>query len=307
MPALYSHTTRANGTVLTATIYNGDHQNHIDNGVPLQLDDYSVNVVQMQTVTDPGGVGTESLATSMAGEFERLRFVLKQIKGTSQWYEPGTQSNALLGIRVFTTTTVYTPTAGTRSILVYGVGGGGAGGGVPATGGAASGAGAGGNGGAFAIKRITSAFSGVTITIGTGGAGVSAGNGGNGTASTFGGLLSIPGGGGGLAGIANSGAGVSAGSGGSSGAPTGEDIGSPGSFGEFGLTLSSTSAKSGRGGDSPFGQGGQANGANAAIGANGIAATGFGSGGGGAVAVQTGLAVTGGAGAPGVFLVFEYT
>ena len=86
MPALYTHTTRSTGTVLTATIYNGDHQNHIDNGVPLQHDDYSVNATQMQTITDPGEVGTESLATTQAGEFERLRFAIKEMKNTAQWY-----------------------------------------------------------------------------------------------------------------------------------------------------------------------------------------------------------------------------
>lgn len=87
MPALYSHTTRATGTILTATIYNGDHQNHIDNGVPAQLDDYSVNVAQMQTTTDPGDAGSESLALSLAGEIERLRFAIKEMKGTTYWYE----------------------------------------------------------------------------------------------------------------------------------------------------------------------------------------------------------------------------
>lgn len=87
MSALYTHTTRASGTNLTALIYNGDHQNHIDNGIPLQQDDYSTNVVQMQSVVDPGEFGTESLATSQAGEFERLRFLIQEIKGTAQWYE----------------------------------------------------------------------------------------------------------------------------------------------------------------------------------------------------------------------------
>lgn len=86
MAALYSHTTRADGLILTAAIYNADHQNHIDNGVPLQLDDYSVSVVQMQTTTDPGEIGTESQATSLAGELERIRFAIKEITGKAQWY-----------------------------------------------------------------------------------------------------------------------------------------------------------------------------------------------------------------------------
>lgn len=87
MAALYSHTTRSDGLVLTATIYNSDHQNHIDNGVPLQQDDYSLNAAQMKLTVDPGEVGTESLATTQAGEFERLRFAILEMKGTTEWYE----------------------------------------------------------------------------------------------------------------------------------------------------------------------------------------------------------------------------
>lgn len=93
MAGLYSHTTRSTGTTLTASIYNTDHQNHIDNHVPAQMDDYSSTVAQMQTTTDPGEVGTESQATSLAGELERIRFVLKEMKGTAQWYETKTILN----------------------------------------------------------------------------------------------------------------------------------------------------------------------------------------------------------------------
>lgn len=87
MAALYSHTTRANGTVLTATIYNTDHQNHIDNGIPSQLDDYSGNTTEMRAQTSPGSVGSESLPTTLAGEIERLRYTIAQMKGTTFWYE----------------------------------------------------------------------------------------------------------------------------------------------------------------------------------------------------------------------------
>ncbi len=82
----YTHTTRATGTILTALIYNTDHQNHIDHNVPVDVDDYSVNAAQMQAVTSPGTVGSESLATTLAGELERLRFMLKLLHGQSQWY-----------------------------------------------------------------------------------------------------------------------------------------------------------------------------------------------------------------------------
>lgn len=100
MPALYSHTTRATGTVLTASIYNGDHQNHIDNGVPAQLDDYSSTIAQMKLTTDPGESGTESLATSLAGELERLRFAVKECKTaigltSAEWYNTATGTIAL--------------------------------------------------------------------------------------------------------------------------------------------------------------------------------------------------------------------
>ena len=90
MAGLYTHVTRATGTILTATIYNTDHQNHIDNQTPQMTDDYSVSVAEMRTVTSPGGVGTESLATSLSGELERLRYVIGQLTGGSQWYDiPG--------------------------------------------------------------------------------------------------------------------------------------------------------------------------------------------------------------------------
>lgn len=99
MPGLYSHTTRGTGTILTDTIYNGDHVNHITNHVPAQMDDYSTSTVQMQTQTDPGEVGSESLATSLAGELERMRFAIGEFKMSTEWYE--TQDIATL-IRAFT-------------------------------------------------------------------------------------------------------------------------------------------------------------------------------------------------------------
>jgi len=87
MAGLYSHTTRSAGTTLTANIYNTDHQNHIDNHITTQMDDYSSTVAQMKTKTDPGEVGSESQATSLAGELERLRFAIGEITGNAEWYE----------------------------------------------------------------------------------------------------------------------------------------------------------------------------------------------------------------------------
>ena len=104
MPGNYTITSRSTGTVLTATIYNADHQNHVDNQTPQGTDDYSANASQMQSTADPGEVGSESLATSTAGELERLRFAIQEIKTflgatAAQWYAtplptPNSQSAA---------------------------------------------------------------------------------------------------------------------------------------------------------------------------------------------------------------------
>ena len=86
MPGLYSITTRASGTLLTATIYNADHQNHVDNQTPQMTDDYSTNDAEMQSTADPYPGAVISLSTSLAGELERIRFILKQVTGEAQWY-----------------------------------------------------------------------------------------------------------------------------------------------------------------------------------------------------------------------------
>ena len=93
---LYSHTTRATGTILTALIYNGDHNNHITNQNPSMTGAYSDNVAQMQAQTSPGGLGSEVLAASLAGEIEALRFVIKRITGKTYWYEAAATDLAIL-------------------------------------------------------------------------------------------------------------------------------------------------------------------------------------------------------------------
>lgn len=102
MAANYTITTRNAGDILTAAIYNADHQNHIDNGVPLILDDYSANLAQMQTTTDPGELAGEDLATSLAGELARLRFAIQDIKAfydttLTRWYQTPTRLSLALG------------------------------------------------------------------------------------------------------------------------------------------------------------------------------------------------------------------
>jgi len=96
MGAIFSRVKNWNAENLTNEDLNAEIDNILTNFVPLQFDDYSTNVAQMQTTADPGEVGTESLATTLAGELDRLRFAIADVKGTTQWYEtPATTINAL--------------------------------------------------------------------------------------------------------------------------------------------------------------------------------------------------------------------
>lgn len=95
MPGNYTlRRTYVDGDILSAADYVADHQQHIDNQTPQGTDDYSANVTQMRTVTSPGTVNGESLATSLAGELERIRFAIREMKGkiagstVLQWYDP---------------------------------------------------------------------------------------------------------------------------------------------------------------------------------------------------------------------------
>ena len=95
---LYSHTTRATGTVLTAAIYNSDHTNHITNQNPTMTGALSDNLTQHQLMTDPGGVGTEVLASNLADELTQIRYCLDRIIGKTHWYEaPSTNLESVGG------------------------------------------------------------------------------------------------------------------------------------------------------------------------------------------------------------------
>lgn len=72
---------------VTYSDLNAEFDNILTNLVPTGVDDYSANVSQMQTTVDPGEVGTESLATTLAGEIARLRFMINEITGEDEWYE----------------------------------------------------------------------------------------------------------------------------------------------------------------------------------------------------------------------------
>jgi hypothetical protein len=108
---------------------------------------------------------------------------------------------ALLNVQKFTTSGTYTPTSGMKTCiaLIWGPGGG-SGGTEQYSSGTNFSASSAGAAGSFAEVLLTAAQIGAsqTITLGTLGAAGSAGNhaGGNATATTFGSLVSVPGGGG---------------------------------------------------------------------------------------------------------------
>lgn len=204
----------------------------------------------------------------------------------------------LLRVLPITVTGTYMPSPGTKRIEVEGCGGGAGGGFTFITGVGEFSVGSGGASGSFAYAEYETGFSGgVPVTIGAAGA-----NGTNGGVSTFGGLLTLPGGNAGeSAGPAAlpffSGAGLPG------AAPSGSGIlyGAAGQAGMHGAALPGHLV-SGVGARSNWGSGGPAN--NNGPGGN---ATGYGSGGGGAGANPSSAAYPGGAGTPGFFLVREYS
>lgn len=91
-------------------------------------DDYAVDNTQMQSTADPGEVGSESRPTTLAGELERLRFALKELKqwclGTiAQWYEsPTAQAVISEDARTNSVATGLTVTRTTTGVVAAGIG-----------------------------------------------------------------------------------------------------------------------------------------------------------------------------------------
>lgn len=53
---------------------------------PAGIDDASANETAMQTTADPYPGSSASLATTLSGELQRLRYIVQQITGMAQWY-----------------------------------------------------------------------------------------------------------------------------------------------------------------------------------------------------------------------------
>lgn len=99
------------------------------------------------------------------------------------WTSTNLPASHSYNLKVFNTSGSYTPSVGTKTILVACTGAGGAGGGTVLSG--PAGTGGGGGGTAFSILPTTGLTFPATITIGTGGAGVTSAAGNNGNNSQF--------------------------------------------------------------------------------------------------------------------------
>lgn len=107
------------GEILTAADLNSSFQVIPNTNIPEDIDDFSVNALEMQTQTDPGESGSESLATSLSEEIARLRFAIKDATGKTYWYQTpvstietvvsGTQTFA--GAKTFSSAVTITPTS----------------------------------------------------------------------------------------------------------------------------------------------------------------------------------------------------
>lgn len=276
-----------------------------------ETDTFIVATTNTGAVTiNKNGLGAKTVKTNtgaalVSGQMRAGTIVTARYDGTD-YILTTMATGRLLAVQRFTANGTYTPTPGATMAIVEAVGGGGAGGGVGATGVGFAASGGGGGAGAYGKLFVASGLASQTVTIAAAVAG-STGNGANGNTTSFGALLSCAGGGGGTSGVGANTASITSSGGVGGAAPSGTLVVSlAGEAGTPGYNLSATSSYSGRGGASTLGQSGNGVGVNATIVLSGNTATGFGSGGGGAVAINSGVAALGGNGAPGIIIVWEY-
>lgn len=200
-----------------------------------------------------------------------------------------------------TSTSTYTPSAGTVAYQYEILGGGGGGGGTASTSASQFAAAAGGGAGEY-VRGFSTSAAGVSVTIGTAGSGGSAGanNGTAGNTTTFGSVTALGG---------NAGSGRTAQTTGSStvgatggGGGTGGTLRIPGNAGGTGNCVTAGNLTSGGyGANSQYGNGGLATVASA-----GVNAGGYGAGGSGASAGASASAAAGGNGTAGVVIITEF-
>jgi hypothetical protein len=204
--------------------------------------------------------------------------------------------------QIFTSSGIYTPTPGTTSVVVEVQGAGGGAGGIGGAGSSTVAIGNGGGAGAYAKSRLSSGFSGVSVSVGIGGSGgnLAPTNGSTGGSSSFGTIVAL-GGGGGL-GQAQTTPPFSA-TGSSGGMASGGNIlNNRGMASAHAFALSTNSVAAGHGGTSLLGTGGFSSAVNGSAGSDGYL---YGGGGGGGYRFN-GSGFSGGSGANGVVIIWEY-
>lgn len=92
MPGISRVKTWIGREVLVYSDLNDEFDNIINNLEAANVDGYSASVAQMRETTDPGGIGTESLALRISDELKRIRFALSRIVGKTYWYEAPSRS-----------------------------------------------------------------------------------------------------------------------------------------------------------------------------------------------------------------------
>ena len=90
MGSTFSRTKTWIAETLTASDLNAEFDNILNNLTPAGVDDESANAAAMQATADPYPGSVASLATSLTGEIQRIRYQLNQLVGGTYWYEDNT-------------------------------------------------------------------------------------------------------------------------------------------------------------------------------------------------------------------------
>jgi hypothetical protein len=268
-----------------------------------------------------GGTNASSMATTDGVVYYNGSSLVTTSAGTSTYvltsngagnaptFQAAAGGSLSVNIKQFTANGTYTPTTGMVYCIIEVWGGGGSGGGAGTTASTQCSVGGGGGAGGYSrgVYSATTIGSSQTVTIPGATAGNSGASGSSGGTCTVGSLIKATGGAGG-----SYGAGVidyqiaNGGTGGVGSLGVVNTYGENGAGGYAGITVGVWSL-SGAGGASAVGQQGAGKSIITATGGSaGVAAAGYGSGGGGALNTVSQSAVAGGAGAPGLVIITEF-
>lgn len=241
------------------------------------------------------------VARDASGNFTANTITASSFTGNFVGNVNGYSTGSFIGFRQLTTGTSYTPTTGTKSIVIEMVGGGGGGAAVSRSNTSSRiSISSGGGGGAYLKAYITniSSLTSYAYSIGSGG-GVGA-SGGNTTIIIEGTTYTTQGGSAGTS-VLNATNGIAI-TDNTAVSTNGSIVNNNGQVGSIGMAISSSVGCSGSGGDSPFGNGGKSS-KLVGAGANG---SGYGAGGAGAVATANSSSLNGGSGTQGIIIIYEY-